>query len=104
MVVAENYMIVIEPEPTTDGGTVFVARHPELPECMAHGATAEEAERNLAEARELLLTELRRRGAPIPRARGIVGEVRWEVPIVTSAPSESERLVLGRSVGTLLRT
>ena len=62
------YRIVIEPEPLTEEGDVVVwmASHPDLPGCMAQGATPEEAVAELAGARELYISALRKRGLPVP--------------------------------------
>jgi predicted RNase H-like HicB family nuclease len=48
---------------------VFVARHPELPGCMSHGSTPEEALEMLDDARELYLEGLREAGVAIPPAK-----------------------------------
>jgi len=56
---------------------VWVARHPQLPGCMSHGLTTDEALANLAEAAELYLAALDAAGvsrppAPIhPRVRSV---------------------------------
>jgi predicted RNase H-like HicB family nuclease len=46
----------VRADESTDGTPVFIARDPDLPGCMAHGATPGEAIENLAEARELYLS------------------------------------------------
>jgi predicted RNase H-like HicB family nuclease len=58
-----RYAIVIE-----NAGTNFSAYVPDLPGCVATGATPAEAERAIAEAIELHLEGMRRDGAPIPAA------------------------------------
>lgn len=54
----------------TNGDIVILARHPELPGCMAHGATLEEALTNLKEARTEYIYSLLedREDVPYPRA------------------------------------
>lgn len=48
----------------------FVAEMPELPGCMAHGATQEEALGNAKEAAQLWLDTAREFGDPVPEPRG----------------------------------
>lgn len=64
------YTIEVVPEVTTDGETVYVARHPELLGCMAHGDTPESAKLALKEARELYIGSMIEDGLlpPMPSA------------------------------------
>ena len=48
----------------------FVAEVPELPGCMAHGATQEEALGNAKDAAQLWLDTAREFGDPVPEPRG----------------------------------
>lgn len=48
----------------------FVAEVPELPGCMAHGATRQEALANVDEATVLWLDTAREFGHPIPQPKG----------------------------------
>ena len=48
----------------------FIAEVPELPGCMAHGDTQEEALANVKEAIHLWLDTAREFGEPIPEPRG----------------------------------
>lgn len=50
--------------------TAFIAEVPELPGCMAHGDTQEEALANVKEAMRLWLDTAREFGDPIPEPRG----------------------------------
>lgn len=61
------YTTQVVPEPTTDGGMTYVANHPDLPGCMAHGDTPEEALQNLNEARQLYIRTLVERGIEVPK-------------------------------------
>jgi predicted RNase H-like HicB family nuclease len=56
-----RYLIVIEPT-----GQGFSAYSPDIPGCVATGATREEAERAMREAIELHLEGLRESGQPLP--------------------------------------
>jgi len=47
----------------------FVAEVPELPGCIAHGATQEEALGNAKEAAQLWLDTAREFGDPVPKPR-----------------------------------
>ena len=48
----------------------FVAEVPELPGCMAHGGTQEEALTNAKEAMQLWIDTAREFGDPIPEPKG----------------------------------
>ena len=48
----------------------FVAEVPELPGCMAHGATQEEALANAKGAEQLWLDTAKEFGDPIPQPKG----------------------------------
>ena len=61
------YRQIIMPDQATDGTLVYRGEIPDLPGCMAHGDTVEEAQRNLAKAKELYLEVLVEHGQPIPR-------------------------------------
>jgi len=56
-----RYAIVIE-----NAGTNYSAYVPDLPGCVATGATVEETERLIREAIELHLEGMREDGTPIP--------------------------------------
>ena len=58
-----RYAIVIE-----NAGPNFSAYVPDLPGCVATGATAQEVEREIREAIELHLEGMREDGLPIPLA------------------------------------
>lgn len=49
---------------------VFVAEMPELPGCMAHGATQEEALANAKQAAQLWVDTATEFGDPIPEPKG----------------------------------
>jgi predicted RNase H-like HicB family nuclease len=57
-----RYAVVIES--TETGYSSYV---PDLPGCVSVGRTREEMDRNIREAIELYLDELREQGAPIPQ-------------------------------------
>lgn len=56
-------------------GENFGAYVPDLPGCMSVGDTLDEAERNIREAIELYLDDVRESGEPIPPARTSAGYV-----------------------------
>jgi predicted RNase H-like HicB family nuclease len=58
-----RYAVVYEKTPNN-----YSAYVPDLPGCVATGATREEVERNIREAIELHLEGMRREGEPIPEA------------------------------------
>ena len=49
---------------------VFVAEAPELPGCIAHGATPQKALKNAEEAIKLWIDTAREFGDPIPEPKG----------------------------------
>lgn len=53
----------------TNGEIVILAKHPELPSCMAHGSTQDEALSNLKEARTEYIYSLLIDGLPVPYPR-----------------------------------
>ena len=57
-----QYTVIVEKEPNTDWGAYI----PDLPGCVAVGATREEVERLIREAVELHLKGMREDGEPIP--------------------------------------
>jgi predicted RNase H-like HicB family nuclease len=65
------YAVEVQEEETTDGGHCFVAFHPELPGCMAHGDSREEALENLREAKELYISALLDRDVEVPLPKAL---------------------------------
>ncbi|MFN3479020.1 MAG: type II toxin-antitoxin system HicB family antitoxin [Thermodesulfovibrionales bacterium] len=61
-----NYDIVVVPEECTDGSLCYRAEHPQLPGCMSHGVTPEEALINLVEAKRLYIQTLLDNGLEVP--------------------------------------
>ena len=60
------YAIEVEAD-ECDAKLCYVARHPELPGCMAQGWTPQEAVAELQEARELYIVGLLEHGLDVPR-------------------------------------
>lgn len=58
MIDIETLPIVIEYEPSDLGAVYWVARHPDLPGCLADGETPEEAVKNLRVSRMLYAAHL----------------------------------------------
>jgi predicted RNase H-like HicB family nuclease len=77
-----RYAIVIE-----KAGENFSGYAPDLPGCVATGATVEEAESELREAIEFHLAGLREDGTPIPPhpAASITSTLRYNHPIHNDA-------------------
>ncbi len=61
------YVIEVIPEVCTDGSLCYRAYHPELPGCMSHGLTPEEAVENLSEAKFLYIQTLLDKGLTVPK-------------------------------------
>jgi predicted RNase H-like HicB family nuclease len=70
----KRYAIVIEKAPSN-----YAAYVPDLPGCIATGATVEETEALLREAIELHLEGMREDGLPIPEPASVVEYL--EVPV-----------------------
>jgi predicted RNase H-like HicB family nuclease len=62
-----RYEIILYWSETDDA---FVAEVPELPGCMAHGATQEDALNNAQQAEALWIATAREFGDPIPAPKG----------------------------------
>lgn len=60
------YVIYVVPDETTEGEFCYRSEHPELPGCMSHGSTPQDAIDNLAEAKRLYIESLLELGQPIP--------------------------------------
>ena len=54
----------------SNADAVFIAEVPELPGCMAHGDSHEDALRNANEAMRLWVDTARELGEPIPEPKG----------------------------------
>jgi antitoxin HicB len=78
---ALQYRTEIRPELCTDGSVVYVAEIPDLPGCMSHGATVEDARLNLEDAKREYLAALDERGleVPAPAVEPPVGGITWTV-------------------------
>jgi predicted RNase H-like HicB family nuclease len=61
-----RFLVVVE-----DAGRNFSAYSPDLPGCVATGATQDEAEKNMYEAIQLHIEGLREDGLPIPSSNSI---------------------------------
>lgn len=61
-----KFLVVIE-----DAGENYSAYSPDLPGCVATGATHEETERNMYEAIQLHIEGLREDGLPIPESTAV---------------------------------
>jgi len=61
-----EYDVIATPEECTDGTLCYRAEYPQLPGCMSHGVTPEDAIRNLIEAKRLYIETLLDRGLDIP--------------------------------------
>ena len=58
-----KYHVIIEWSPEDD---LFIAEAPELPGCLSHGDTREEALASITEAMDLWIDTARELGRPIP--------------------------------------
>ncbi len=63
----QPYRIVVTADETTDGEPILVLSHPELPGCMTHGTTIQEALTSLQDARREYILSLLEDGLPVPQ-------------------------------------
>ncbi|MEK7331194.1 MAG: type II toxin-antitoxin system HicB family antitoxin [Candidatus Eisenbacteria bacterium] len=84
-----RYRTVVRPDQYEDGTIAYIAEVPELPGCRSHGATVEEALRNLADAQREYLEALHERGLPIPTPSPdpIATAVIWRVVFPRTEPA-----------------
>lgn len=61
-----KYLTIVVPEECTDGTLCYRSEHPQMPGCMSHGLTPDEALRNLIEAKRLYIETLLDRGLDVP--------------------------------------
>jgi predicted RNase H-like HicB family nuclease len=61
-----EYPVVVRPDRCTNGAFCYVAEHPDLPGCAAHGDTIKEARDLLNQARITYLKYLLAKGHAIP--------------------------------------
>lgn len=60
------YAAIVTPDEDMNGAPCYRAEHPQLPGCMSHGKTPEEALQNLADAKRLYLETRIELGTEIP--------------------------------------
>lgn len=60
------YIALVTIDQGVDGKSYYRAEHPQLPGCMSHGVTQEEALNNLTEARRLYIQTLLDLGRHVP--------------------------------------
>jgi predicted RNase H-like HicB family nuclease len=82
------YIITLK-HSTGDGEEYWIARVLELPHCMTHGATAEEALRDIEDAKHEWLKSNLEAGLPIPEPAKFTGQYHLRMP-----PSLHEALAL----------
>ena len=81
------YVTVIQ-EDQSDGNVCYMALNPELPGCMAQGATTQAAFDNLTEARRQLLAVLLKRGVTIPEPSGQRQAALLEIMLGAATPEK----------------
>jgi predicted RNase H-like HicB family nuclease len=87
-----QYRVEIRPEAAADGSIVYMAEIPDLPGCMSHGRTTEEARQSLEDAKREYIAALQERGLPVPAPTPdpAVGAITWTVSIASTG-----QIVLG---------
>ena len=84
------YAINVVPEQCTDGSLCYRAYHPELPGCMSHGTTPEEAIENLSEARQLYIETLLEKGLSVPEPQRTLTSTSYQAAIWINVPVDVE--------------
>ena len=84
---AVGYDVLVVPRIDAQSGEqYFIASHPELPGCQAHGDNVDEALENLDDARELYLAMAAEAGRKLPEPHA---NPQQDVTSATTGPSES---------------
>jgi predicted RNase H-like HicB family nuclease len=92
-----RYAVEVVPDSTTDGMPCYRASHPELPGCMAHGETPDEALDNLEDAKRLYIETLLVKGLEVPLPTTAAGVIWTILREAAAAASDSRRDVLRES-------
>lgn len=91
---------------TGDGAEYWIARVLELPHCMTHGATPEEALRDIEDAKREWLKSNLEAGLPIPEPAKFTGQYHLRMPPslheALALKSESEDVSLNQFIITAL--
>lgn len=95
-----HYSIKVVPDQTTEGSLCYVASHPELPGCMSHGDTPEEAMSNLLEAKHLYIKTLLDKGESVPLPTSSTVAI-WQIAGGETAISREESSLVEREVGPI---
>src|SRR3990167_131412 len=85
-----GYDVVVAPE-YAEGQWIYVARHPQLPRCLAQGSSPDEAIANLDTVREDYLADMRAAGVPVAPAQA------YPRKDVMESVSQEEAPAAGRS-------
>jgi len=99
------YAVDVLPDVCEANVQCYLASHPELPGCMSHGITADDAVTNLREAREMYIRSLLKRGLPVPlpvdqscrtatRTTHVQPQVKWHTYIVSQDRSQDGSLAV----------
>jgi predicted RNase H-like HicB family nuclease len=77
------YPVYVRPDRCTDGTFCYVAEHPDLPGCAAHGDTIAEAKQLLSAARAVYIRRLRASGRalPVPSKKT---DIEWQASVPRS--------------------
>lgn len=81
------YSIEVVPSQTTEGAPCYLATYPDLPGCMSHGDTTDQAIANLSEVKELYIKTLLEKGQDIPLPKSSAVTI-WEIVGVEAEVSE----------------
>ncbi len=88
-----KYPVQVSEEDDGDG-TYYFVRVPDLPGCMSHGATLEEAMRNVEEAKRVWMEARIEAGLPIPEP---VAEARYSGRLLIRAPKSLHQRLAERA-------
>ncbi len=81
---SREYPVIVFPDHCTDGTFCYVAMHPDLLGCAAHGDSIAEARALLGDAKEVYLEALAAEGRTAPEpSKGVPSEISWEVGSLT---------------------
>ncbi len=87
----------------SDEDDAFIGRVPALEGCVSHGATYEEAARNVAEAIDAWLESAERHGDPIPDVDAVADELRRLRPLLNLSKLAKEAGLNHHTLASKLR-
>lgn len=90
---SRSYLTVVVLDETTDGQPVYLARNPELPNCLGQGVTYDEAVQDLGFARIDYIYSLLEDGLPVPDPT-VITRIQSAQPVELSRTGQKSTVVV----------